>query len=412
MKALALLTAVSLFGGLRAAPVDKTRLYAVDDGAAMRLQWHPKSWAEDQVGYVVKRRTLPSGDWRALPVGILHPAFDPTRDGRTLGMNEAQAADFAAWERSAAPIPGPPGPVDEATLRGMLRQSSGVPMGDLMLFAEEGRIPFVYGLGCVDNTHPAGEPVEYGLFVVRQGDVADAAPLVTVRPCLAAERAGWAKSCGLAVRVSAEKSQLRIGWRMPLAEARRLAIGTFALERRMAGESGWTVLSPRTMFRVENDTAIWEVADPKPGPEGARTYRLVPKDVFRQTYAPYEHAVPVLRYLPPTSENYGPADIVLAKDNTVLRLKWRQPNDTWAGYSLRGYRLLSVGDRKSLLESKDPTPELAVPETTWKHLAGPVVIEAVLRDDHGQELTVRAPKTLGADDILGVMSPSETPKQP
>lgn len=44
------LLGVAPVGSACAATQDKTRLYAVDDGAAVRLQWHPKAWAADQVG--------------------------------------------------------------------------------------------------------------------------------------------------------------------------------------------------------------------------------------------------------------------------------------------------------------------------------------------------------------------------
>lgn len=384
---------------------DKSRLYAVDTGDGVRLQWHPKAWASDQVGYVVKRRLGPTGEWQALPHGVLRPAFKRERDGKSLGMDAAQAAAFDAWKASGK-LRGPAVSLDEAATRPQLQRSNGVPAGDTIAMSREGRLAFIYGLGCVDNAPPAGDGLEYGLFPARENGSVAGDPVAIVRVYRPAERAAWINRSGAKFRATAERAGNLLIWRMPLKEARAMGLSSFAILRQLAGETEWTTLASEIPFHVEGDDAVWNVSDPVKADASARTYRFTPKDVFQREYAGHELAVAKQAYFAPTSANLGPRNLKLSADeHGALRVAWTQPVTAWQDYAVKKYRLRAIFEKTQLAESGAESTTLTVPAEALKEVPVMMTLEALFVDEHGSQMPIASQTTLTREQVDAVLHP-------
>lgn len=407
-------TLVGLASVAVAAPVpakDATRLYACAHDDAIRLQWQPKGWASDQIGYRLMRRQAQS-QWQAISP-ILRPSFDPQRSGQTLGMNEAQASAFNEWKSSGKSKGLTPrdGAIDSAKLRTMLTETSGIPMGEAVSFSYDWNMALMYGMGWVDNTIPSSASnLEYGLFVVRDGEKVDAEPLVTINPVPSSKRSEWVKSSSMKIKVYATQAGQSISWSMPLIEARKMGLFTCRIESKLAGESKWNVISD-IPFGVKGESAQWFATDSVLAKEGARTYKLIPMDMFQCTYPSYELLVEKLEHLSPTSANLGPKDIVFKKDGNALVMNWRQPVSTWEEYEVQGFRLIGAFDKRIVAESNGLETSISLNAEALKALPEMMRLQVVFTAEANQKIAISAEKSYTKAELLEYMKVESSVKK-
>ena len=365
------------------------RLFATDDGACVRLQWHPLAWEADQTGYALARRPVAGGSWQRLG-GVLSPSFDPARDGRSLGMNAEQSAAFTEWASKSGAASRKA--VAAEKFRAMLSQSKALPVGNRIEMSRDGHKAFSLGLGYCDNTRGESAECEYGLFVARQGDRVDANPIAIVRPLSKPERGAWAKQSGFATEVVPSEKKLSVFWRMPVSFAQRMAVDTFRLERRRAADAEWEAVQADLPYSLQGGEARWNAFDAQPLTPPFH-YRLVVRDMFGAEYPAHEWAVSTLADEAPTSLNLGPKSLAVKASGAGAAVTWSHEKPKWRNYTLQGYRVLGV-----FSGYKGPLLDAAKHEVTFSadecKKIGQVRVEAVYVAPGGGEMPVPSIETV------------------
>lgn len=406
-----LYTAVAL-SALVSSPLmaqDNSRLFGSDDGKSVKLQWHPKAWAADQVGYMVKRRAAGTAAWQPL-TPVCRPSLNPARDGKTVGMNAEQAAAFAEWNKTSQAL----ATVPEEQMRRVLLENKGVPLGNRIEMSKEGNRAFALNLGYMDNTRPDAGSYEYGLFVVREGDKVDAEPVHTCRPFTAAERRDWPKVTGLKVKQIVYPNCLALVWRMPAGEARRLSVDSFTVKRRLANETEWETVLEGVPYSMRKQDALWTVSDKKSLQAGPRMYRLIPSDMFGTEYPALEYKVDHVEYLPPTAVNVGPRELKLSGIPSGVSVTWKQPVEEYEEYSVSGFRLQDVFDAKKVIaETSDPKiTEFKLKEEQLKTMTSMYRVFVLFEDENGQKMSVNSTDSFDHAELQRAKNPPPSVPKP
>lgn len=322
----------------------EARLYAVAEGAAVKLQWQPTVWAADQVGFVLKRREVAAEgritSWVPLSPNVLRPSVDYNRDWSTLGFNSEQSEaiidhvnDQKLATRSSVP---------SEKLIQLLQSAKQFPAGDGIMMMRDATHAFAWGFGFIDNNVSRGKVFEYGLFEVHADGNEDDVPAAISRPLTAVDAEMWAATTGLEISPLPSPEVVQIRWRMSLVNAESMAVAYFILERRVEDEEEWSIVRPEVPYRIyKGREARWVVSDnvASQTADKAIRYRLTPVNMFQSRMSSVEHTLPSLIQDPLDSARFGPAQLRGRISKGKLHLSWEQEATQWRGAKLKGFRL-------------------------------------------------------------------------
>ena len=105
--------------------------YAIQQENGVQLQWHPRNWQPEQVGYALKRRELaPDAPdaWKPIGPPVIRPSVNYSRDYSDLGLSRSEAKEIKSRvksdgldKRSVVP---------EAKMAELLAKAGGIQIGE------------------------------------------------------------------------------------------------------------------------------------------------------------------------------------------------------------------------------------------------------------------------------------------
>jgi hypothetical protein len=321
-------------------------LFASYDGSAVKLQWHPTTWAADEAGFVLKRRTVKANTttpWKPLHTGVLLPSVDYTRDWTLLGFNKQQTVSINENIELKKYNTGKTLSAD--ALGAILRKNKAFDPVITIGMMRDAANAFAYGLGYIDNTVKSGNNYEYGLFEVSESGMQSPEPVAVRKPFNIDQRKDWAKLTELEISPRVQPETLNMRWRMKVSQAQAMAVAYFIVERRGETETTWHVVSEETPYSLykSKSEARWVIKDkvtpalPKPPIH----YRLTPVDMFQNKLPAVDYVINSLDADPTDSSLYGPSTLSAKIENDKLHVTWAQNATKWRGDSIYGFRLKS-----------------------------------------------------------------------
>ena len=232
----------------------------------------------------------------------------------------------------------------------LLAKAGGIQIGDAVLLARDSIHSLAWGLGCRDRTAKFGVAYEYGLFVVKTGGVVVDIPEATVRPVTPEDRAAWVSKPGLDFYLDLSEEWVDVAWKMPLPDARRLAIASFRVDQKIDGESEWVTIGKEIPYGILNKVdSRWGFRDKRVREKKAISvvYRFTPVDYFQKELKPFEFSPPLVEE-PNDPEKFGPKITQAVVRDGKLTFSWEQPAGKWRYRTLSGFRLSTKRFRPGL----------------------------------------------------------------
>lgn len=383
------------------------RLYAFDDGAAVRLLWSPFAWSESQIGFVVKRRVVEvagasAAPWEPVTAETIRPEWNANANWAERGFNDAQIKELKEWSESHADLTKKTLTVDQ--VRQLLIKNQSMALGDSIRITNDGSYGFVFGLGCIDNARKSGLSYEYGLFIVSDGSIVGTEPVATIQPWTPQQREQWKTRSQVEVVHKVFRSKIELIAQMPVNIARQIPIAYFKVEGREDTDSQWTMLNKKVYYAPRKEMAQWISHDelPQDRPNKPRAYRLTPVSMFGVALSPVEYRVESTES-ERSFQSHAPKSVQVEKlPDGRVKLTWVLEKASFECYKLIGFRLQDMANfyagNPSVDLYKAPLlpPDARELVLTKADLSEPrqVVLDAIYRDVYGYDARVSSEERL------------------
>lgn len=379
------------------------RLYAADAGnGGVKLQWHPLTWAETQIGFTLKRRVAGELAWMPLAgAQNLRPEVDYGRNWTKLGFDSGQASEIRQHIVEARLNTRPT--MDADKVREGLYQAKSLPAGDAIQMMRDAANAFAWGLGYIDNTVLADNDYEYGLFEVNEKGEETTDPVSITQPLMGPRRADWFQITKTQLAPNLSPNQLSINWRMPLAEARRSAIGKFLIERRIGESKEWTTVNPEVPYHiVRQSEARWMAFDtitPEMRSQPIH-YRLTAVDMFQSPLPAFEYTISSVEPIAPDAAKHGPVRLQAKVESGKIILDWEQGELTLNYMDIKEFRLKEQFGFESVVTLGGAAARRAIIESSNLRQGAKYVVDAVYADWDGYEQPVSSVQTFDFSALI------------
>lgn len=299
-------------------------MHADADADSVQLAWTLNGWSDGVTGFVVMRWNS-AGDapgWERIHAGTIEPGIAPEKNFSPVEPDQTRRRELTSRLRAALDA-GRVQPVSPEEFFATLRAPPEDFLGALRreLFLDHDRALWL-GLGCIDRNPSAQGPLRYGLFPVRNAQVASepAAECEAARPSADARQLQAGE-----LNVARREVGTTITWRVNNQAAQQRSVYGYRVYRARRGTNEYELLTPLGIgsAHVEDGWRHFTFVD-RSADEGVDyDYRVVPFNFFQR-----ELNVPATTaYAPNLATTLGQSAIQLIAeqdpDTRQVRLSWQ-----------------------------------------------------------------------------------------